>query len=68
MRLDVWATSSLQPDVTLTVVGYGPMVFNPSGGKTGRYEFSQKNADIPGDTVTVTSSGGGTGVATVVFE
>ncbi len=50
----VEATSSDQPSVTLTVVGYGAMTW-----KNNKYEYKAKGDDNPGPTVTVTSSGGG---------
>jgi ABC-type sulfate transport system substrate-binding protein len=53
-ELKVEATSSDQPNVTLTLVGYGTMTW-----KNNKYEFKGKGVADPGATVTVTSSGGG---------
>ncbi len=52
----VEATSSDQPSVTLTVVGYGTMTWKA---KKNKYEYKAKPVADPGATVTVTSSGGG---------
>ena len=59
-ELKVEATSSDQPSVTLTVVGYGNMTW-----KDPKYEYKGKNVANPGATVTVTSSGGGQDTANV---
>ncbi len=49
----VQATSSVQPDAVLTVVGFGQMTF-----KNGKYELKIRPVPNP-RTVTVTSSFGG---------
>jgi hypothetical protein len=59
-ELKVEATSSDQPNVTLTVVGYGTMTW-----KSPIYEYKEKPVSNPGATVTVTSSGGGQDTANV---
>jgi len=59
-ELKVEATSSDQPSVTLTVVGYGTMTW-----KDTKYEYKGKGVANPGPTVTVTSSGGGQDTKTV---
>lgn len=61
-ELYVVATSSSQPDVTLTVVGYAAMTF-----KRDKYEFKQRPLPYPA-TVTVTSSGGGSATASVTIK
>jgi hypothetical protein len=53
-QLTVEATSSLQPEVTMTLEGYGAMGFNAT---LSRYVFSKKVATAPA-TVTVRSSTG----------
>ena len=59
-ELRVQAKSSDQPDVTLTVVGFGVMKY-----KKGKYEYKTKPVEYPG-TVTITSSAGGTITVPVV--
>ena len=59
LALKVTATSSEQPNVTLTVEGFGEMVF-----KKGKYELKKRPVANPG-TVTVTSSSGGTDSSTI---
>ena len=58
-ELKVEATSSDQPNVELTVVGFGQMNF-----KNGKYALKVKPVDNP-VTVTVTSTGGGSATETV---
>ncbi len=61
-KLTVYATSDQQPNVTLTLVGFGEMNYNASAA---RYEYrSPKNTPNPG-TVTVQSSAGGSATAAV---
>jgi hypothetical protein len=55
-ELKVEATSSDGGNVTLTVVGYGNMIWKAEKNK---YEYREKPVADPGATVTVTSSGGG---------
>lgn len=50
-----------EPSATLTVVGYGEM--NNNGDST--YQFRLRGAIDPGDTITVTSSSGGSATAPV---
>jgi hypothetical protein len=61
-ELKVEATSSEQPDATLTVEGFGTMNF-----RSGKYSLKKKPVDYP-PTVTVTSSLGGSAVANVVIR
>ena len=56
-QLTVQATSSLQPAVTMEVVGYGAMTYDAA---LARYVFSKKVSTAPGGMVTVRSSEGGT--------
>lgn len=61
-KLTVEATSDQQPDVSLTVVGFGPMTWDAAAGV---YKYtSPKGTPDPG-TVTVESSGGGSDTAVV---
>ena len=60
-QLTVQAKSSAQPNVTLTVDGYGPMTYKP---KLKAYTLTVSVTPKP-LTVTVTSSGGGKATATV---
>ena len=61
-KLFVHATSDQQPNVTLTLVGFGEMTYKADAA---RYEYrSPTNTPNPG-TVTVQSSGGGSATATV---
>ncbi|RKY05970.1 MAG: hypothetical protein DRP66_09760, partial [Planctomycetota bacterium] len=55
-ELIVRATSSDQPTAVLTVQGHGEMTFIA---KKNRYELRIKPASDPGDSITVTSSSGG---------
>jgi hypothetical protein len=64
-RLTVEATSTAQPDAVLTLVGYGEMTYSATDGK---YIFQGKASTPPGDTVTVTSSLGGSATATVTVK
>ena len=59
--LSVSATSSAQPNATLTVVGYGPMTYKA---KTKTYSFTATVATKPAS-VTVTSSLGGSATKTL---
>ncbi|MFQ5670026.1 MAG: MopE-related protein [Acidobacteriota bacterium] len=61
-KLTVEATSDQQPDAMLTVVGFGPMVFDPS---LGRYVYVSSNKTPNPGTVTVESSAGGSDTAAV---
>lgn len=58
-ELKVEATSSDQPSVTLTLVGFGNMSW-----KNNKYEYKAKPVANPGS-VTVTSSGGGSDTKTL---
>ncbi len=59
-RLKVEATSDLQPDVTLTVVGFGQMTYDFNKSK---YVYTSPNGTPDPGTVTVESSGGGSDTA-----
>jgi len=61
--LTVLATSSAQPNVTLTAVGFGRLSWNPT---LGRYQRNFSPVAAPAS-VTVTSSGGGSATQTVPF-
>lgn len=61
-KLTVYATSSQQPGVTLTVVGFGVMTWDV--GPQRYFYVSPNNTPNPG-TVTVQSSGGGSATAVV---
>ncbi len=63
--LAVKATSSAQPNVTLTLVGYGQMTYSA---KAKAYTYSKSLATAPASSVTVTSSGGGTATKTVTVK
>ncbi len=63
-QLTVRATSSLQPNVTLTVAGYGTMTYSSSAGY---YSLTKKVSANPGS-VTVTSTGGGSATRTVTAK
>jgi hypothetical protein len=60
-QLVVEATSSLQPQAALTLIGYGEMTLNAAGGV---YIYRAK-AEDPGNTITVTSDLGGSTTALV---
>jgi VCBS repeat-containing protein len=60
-QLTVQATSSLQPDATLTVLGYGTMTYKT---RTKTYVLTAPAASKPG-TVTVTSNRGGSATLAV---
>ena len=64
-QLTVQATSSLQPTVTMEVVGYGAMTYDAA---LARYVFSKKVSTAPGGTVTVRSSAGGTATGSVTVK
>jgi hypothetical protein len=55
-ELKVEATTSDGGEVTLTVVGYGDMTYQAS---TDTHQFNAKPVPDPGETITVTSNGGG---------
>ncbi len=61
-ELVVRATSTDQPTAILTVQGHGEMTFIA---KKNRYELRIKPASDPGDSITVTSSSGGSADGTV---
>jgi hypothetical protein len=61
-QLTVQATSSRQPNVTLTVAGYGQMTYGSSS-----YTFTKKVTSQPAS-VTVTSSGGGSATKAVTVK
>jgi hypothetical protein len=61
-QLTIQATSSLQPAVTMEVVGYGAMTYDAA---LARYVFSKKVSTAPGATVTVRSSSGTTATGLV---
>ena len=61
-ELKVEATSTAGGSVTLTVTDYGDMTYKAS---KDLYKYSDKSAIDPGETVTVTSTGGGEGTLTV---
>ncbi|MHC4744683.1 MAG: hypothetical protein ACYS8Z_22440, partial [Planctomycetota bacterium] len=62
-ELKVEATSSDQPNVTLTVVGYGVMDW-----KANKYVYKEKPVADPGGTVTVISTGGGQDTKAVTYR
>jgi hypothetical protein len=64
-QLTVQATSTLQPSVTVELVGYGPMTYD---GAQARYVFSKKVSTPPGETVTVVSSGGPSATGPVALK
>ncbi|MBS1226130.1 MAG: hypothetical protein H6R32_64 [Candidatus Aminicenantes bacterium] len=64
-QLTVQATSSLQPAVTMEVVGYGAMTYDAA---LARYVFSKKVSTAPGATVTVRSSSGSTAIGAVTVK
>lgn len=64
-QLTVQATSSLQPTVTMEVVGYGAMTYDAA---LARYVFSKKVSAAPGGTVTVLSGAGGTATGAVTVK
>ena len=64
-QLMVQATSSLQPAVTMEVVGYGAMTYDAA---LARYVFSKKISTAPGGMVTVRSSEGGTATGLVTVK
>lgn len=64
-QLTVQATSSLQPGVTMELLGYGPMTYDAA---QARYVFSTKVSTPPGETVTVVSSGGGSASSPVKLK
>jgi hypothetical protein len=64
-ELRVEAASSYQPDVQLSLEGYGAMSWNSEKNK---YEYREAPVSDPGGTVTVTSSQGGTATASVVYR
>ncbi len=55
-KLTVWATSTGAPSATLTVVGFGTMIYDAANN---RYTFTKNNVNSNPGTVTVTSSQGG---------
>ena len=61
-KLIIRATSTDQPTAILTVQGHGEMTFIA---KKNRYELRIKRASDPGDSITVTSSSGGSADRTV---
>jgi len=61
-KLIVEALSDQQPQVTLTVEGFGPMTWNPD---TSKYSYTSRNKTPNPGSVTVTSSGGGSATASV---
>jgi hypothetical protein len=63
-QLTVRATSSRQPNVTLTVTGYGQMTYSASAAY---YSLTKKVSPAPAS-VTVTSSGGGSATKTVAMK
>ena len=63
-KLSVTATSSAQPNATLTAVGYGVMTWSA---KTRKYSLTVTTT-APPSTVTVTSSLGGTSTANVAIK
>jgi FtsP/CotA-like multicopper oxidase with cupredoxin domain len=63
-RLVVWATSSAQPNVALTVVGYGRLTWIPNNSQ---YQGTFNGVASAPASVTVTSSGGGSATQTVPF-
>ncbi|MCP5052043.1 MAG: Ig-like domain-containing protein [bacterium] len=63
-ELKIEATSSDQPNVTLTVVGYGVMTYKANKNK---YELKKK-PEAYVSSVTVTSSGGGTDTKSVTIK
>jgi hypothetical protein len=64
-ELRVEATSSAQPNATLTVVGYGKMVWKA---KKNKYELRIKPIANPGGSVTVTSDAGASATKTVTLK
>jgi hypothetical protein len=64
-ELRVEATSSAQPNATLTVAGYGTMVWKADKNK---YELRIKPTGNPGGSVTVTSSLSGSATKTVILR
>ena len=62
--LTVQAKSSQQPNVTLTVAGYGDMTYNA---RRGYYSLTQTVSAAPAS-VTVTSNGGGSATRTVTVK
>lgn len=64
-ELSVRARSSRQPDVALTVVGYGQMQWNDY---RERYEFEAEHAAYPGQTITIRSSLGTEVTTRVEFD
>lgn len=62
-KLIVEAISDQQPQMILTLDGFGTMTYNPD---TTRYSYTSPNKTANPGTVTVTSSGGG--VATVPVQ
>ena len=64
-QLTIQATSSLQPAVTMEVVGYGAMTYDAA---LARYVFSKKISTAPGGTVTVRSSTGATATGAVTVK
>ena len=64
-ELVVRATSTDQPNAILTVEGYGEMRWDS---ENGRYELKIEPAGDPGDSVTVTSTSGGSATAEVKLE
>jgi len=61
-QLIVEANSDQEPDVTLTVVGFDVMIWNPD---TGKYTYTSPARTPNPGSVTVTSSGGGSDTAPV---
>ena len=64
-KLRVEALSSAQPDATLTVEGYGTMVWKADKNK---YELRIKPVADPGGPITVTSSLGGTATKSLTYR
>jgi hypothetical protein len=61
-KLTVEAVSDQQPNVSLTVVGFGPMTYDAAAGK---YVYLSPRGTANPGTVTVESSGGGSDTTTV---